>query len=387
MTKQRFSIALVVLLVVNLACGLLRENPSNNFTPNTQEAPLPFSTSIAPTEISGGETTSSSNISDRVTPIVLQVLLGNEAISSSLMSLFPNQQQQEGWQPVIIELAIKTTTTSSVSNNLQASLIDTGNYTRSTSTHWGVSTGDGYLGFGSFDFRNLYSGVTYPLIVYSSIPNNQKPATLELSIQYHNGNPSSWNLSLDKPQNIPIPFDNPPTTYAPAGDTYTVTFPDAKITYELSKYFFMESRANCSIWNAAVVIPATIENTGGDNITMNTFGIKLPQTGNVNPIFVSGVDNSGNYITTDLDSRWQTVNPSGYFSPQEEKGYLAPGETAEFEVALAWLAYKHTNEFKWIWIVIQGIQNEAPVSLRINSGNATDFLCSAWPWGPKDLGK
>jgi len=43
------------------------------------------------------------------------------------------------------------------------------------------------------------------------------------------------------------------------------------------------------------------------------------------------------------------------------------------KVALAWLAYKHTNEFKWIWIVIQGIQNEAPVSLRINSGNATDF--------------
>jgi len=41
---------------------------------------------------------------------------------------------------------------------------------------------------------------------------------------------------------------------------------------------------------------------------------------NVNPIFVSGVDNSGNYITTDLDSRLANCKIHlDIFSPQEEK--------------------------------------------------------------------
>jgi hypothetical protein len=387
MPRSNYSIAILIVLAANLACRGSTQNPANNFTPISQEGPLPGSTNTAQIEILDGESDSTSNASDPMVPIVLQVLIGSEATSSNFMPLFPNEQQQEGWQTVIVELALQVRNGTWVHTSPRANLIDSGSYTRSTSTQWGVSPGDGYLGFGSFDYRNLHSAVNYPLIIYSSVPNNQRPETLELSVQDYEGNSFNWQLRLDAIQNIPIPFDNPPTTYAPAGDTYTINFPDAKITYQLNKYFFMESRTDCSTWNAAIVIPVTIENTGGDNITADAFGMELPQSGEVDPIFVTGVDNNGNYITTDLSNRWETINPSGYLAPQWEKGYLAPGESAEFEVVLAWLAYEHPNESEWVWIVIQGIQNEEPVSLRINSEQATDFLCSGWPWGPKDLGQ
>jgi hypothetical protein len=226
-----------------------------------------------------------------------------------------------GWYEVLFEIAASSSNWQTVPEcayRAQVVAIDTGGYERSASTIYFVDHTE--------QQKSLPPGATQRLWAKTSIPDNQKPDLIRLSLC---GEPVEFSVDKATPVDFAKPYHHPELPLLPS--EMVVEIPDtARVVFDLGAMTMEQG--------GTLLVPVTLENTGGYDLNMGRY-----------------FDWSEIVSISGFASNGSTIAPS----PKAEFPRITPGHSASSTMTLATAYQEHypgidpeTLSVTWIWITM-----------------------------------